>query len=303
MEFTLGLQSPFNLEYTLESGQVFRWKKLGEWWQGVVSGCVLRVMQEGETLKCVSSSDLIDSRFVRDYFRLDVSLEEVLTSISKDENIALAVQTFYGLRLIRQERWECLATFVLATNTNIPRIRSMVQKVCEEFGEPIQYGGVEYFAFPRPEVLAEAAVSDLQSCGLGYRAPFLKRVASTIEKGLIDFSEISMLEYEDAREALLKQLSGTKALPGVGPKVADCVLLYSFDMDEAFPIDVWISREIFKKYPGLIGFRTKKRLTQEKIKIPKGEYFAISSRLRSYFGPFAGYAQQYLFMMSRSENV
>ncbi|MGD1055652.1 MAG: DNA glycosylase [Nitrososphaerales archaeon] len=301
MEFTIGLESPFNLDYTLESGQVFRWQNRGEWWYGVVSGGVLKVRQEGDSLTCISSSDLLDSTFVRNYFRLDVGLENVLASIMRDETITLAVQTFYGLRLIRQERWECLASFVLATNSNIPRIRKMIQAVCARFGEPLQFEGIEYHAFPKPGVLSEAPLPDLKACGLGYRAPFLKHVAASVEEGRVDFSELSLLDYEEARKTLVKGLLGEKLLPGVGPKVADCVLLYSYDKDEAFPIDVWIARQIIRSYPKLLDPGLRMKLAPERrAKIGRGDYERISSKVRSYFGPYAGYAQQYLFMMARS---
>jgi len=301
MEFTIGIGSPFSLEYTLESGQAFRWQNKGGWWYGIVSGGVLKVKQEGDTLRCVSSSDLIDSAFVRRYFRLDVELEKVLSSIMKDDTIALAVQKFYGLRLIRQERWECLASFLLATNSNIPRIKKMVQAVCARFGEPLQFEGTEYRAFPKPEVLAEATVSDLRACGLGYRAPFLKHVAASVEEGRVDFSELSLLDYEEAREALVEELRGEKLLLGVGPKVADCVLLYSFDKDEAFPIDIWIARQVVRSYPKLLDPGMILKLApKRRVKIGRGDYDRISSIVRSYFGPYAGYAQQYLFMLARS---
>jgi len=301
MQFTLGLGSPFSLEYTLESGQVFRWHNQGEWWYGVVSGDALRVKQEGDTLRCVSSSEHIDSAFVRRYFRLDVELEEILSSMMKDETISLAVQTFYGLHLIRQDRWECLASFVLATNANIPRIKKMVQSVCMRFGEPIQFEGIEYYTFPAPGVISGASLADLSACGLGYRAPYLKRVAASVEEGKVDFSQLSLLSYEEAKRTLVNELQGEKPLPGVGPKVADCVLLYSFDMDEAFPIDVWIAREIVRSYPNLLDPLLRKKFSPGRsAKIGRGDYDRISAKVRSYFGPNAGYAQQYLFMMARS---
>lgn len=302
MEFTMGLESPFSLEYTLESGQAFRWQKKGEWWYGVASGGVLKIKQEGDSLVCISGSDLLGSAFVRSYFRLDVELEKVLSSIMKDETVTHAVQKFYGLRLIRQERWECLASFVLATNSNIPRIRKMIQAVSARFGKPIQFEGMEYHSFPEPAALSEAPLQDLRACGLGYRAPYLKRVATAVEEGRVDLSELSLKDYLDARNTLVKELLGEKLLPGVGPKVADCVLLYSFDMDEAFPIDVWIAREIVRSYPSLIDPALRTKLGPGKRpKIGRGEYDRISSKVRSYFGPYAGYAQQYLFMNARSE--
>jgi len=301
MEFTVATESPFNLDYTLESGQTFRWQNKGEWWYGTVSGGVLKIRQEGEVLRCVSSSDLLDSAFVRSYFRLDVELEKVLSSMMKDDTINLAIQTFYGLRLIRQDRWECLASFVLATNSNIPRIKKMVQAVCAKFGEPFVFEGAEYRAFPTPEVLSDALLSDLAACGLGYRTSFLQRVAACVDAGTVDFGELPLLGYQEARDLLIRQFQGGKLLPGVGPKVADCVLLYSFDMDEAFPIDVWIARQIALSYPSLIDERIRAKLSSHrKVNLSKGDYYKISSSARAYFGQYAGYAQQYLFMMARS---
>jgi N-glycosylase/DNA lyase len=297
----MGLESPFSLEYTLESGQAFRWQNRGDWWYGVVSRGALKVKQEGDSLVCISGSDLLGSAFLRSYFRFDVELEKVLSSIMKDETVTLAVQRFYGLRLIRQERWECLASFVLATNSNISRIKKMVHAVSTRFGKPIQFEGMEYHSFPEPAALSEAPLQDLRACGLGYRAPYLKRVAAAVEEGRVDLSELSLMDYLDARNILVKELLGEKLLPGVGPKVADCVLLYSFDMDEAFPIDVWIAREIVRSYPSLIDADLKVKLgLGKRAKIGRGDYDRISSRIRSYFGPYAGYAQQYLFMMARS---
>ncbi len=301
MEFTIGLESPFSLDYTLESGQVFRWENQGEWWYGVVSGGVLKLKQEGDSLRCLSGSDLLNSSFLRNYFRLDEELEQILASVMKDETITQAVQRFYGMRLIRQERWECLASFVLATNSNIPRIKKMVDAVCERYGEPLQFEGVQYMTFPKPETLAAASVADLRACGLGYRAPFLKHVALSIDEGKVDFSELSMRDYEEARSILLTELFGEKLLLGVGPKVADCVLLYSCGKDEAFPIDVWIARELAKSYPKLLSRELRKKLAAErKAKLGRGDYDKISSTARAFFGRYAGYAQQYLFMSARA---
>ncbi len=301
MEYTIAFESPFSLDYTLESGQVFRWERKGEWWYGVVSGGVLKAKQEGDSLKYSPSSDLLGSTFVRNYFRLDEKLEDVLASITKDKPITRAVQKFYGLRLIRQERWECLATFLLATNANIPRIKRMVSSICAKYGEPFEFEGTPYHAFPKPETLAGASVADLQGCGLGYRAPFLKHVASSVWQGKVDFTELATHDYETARKELLVELFGEKLLLGVGPKVADCVLLYSFDKDEAFPIDVWIARELARSYPRLFGPRLRKKLAHDgKTRIGLGDYERVSKAVRLHFGRYAGYAQQYLYMAARS---
>ena len=300
MEFTVPVDSPFNLDYTLDSGQVFRWRRTGEWWVGVVSGCVLKVKQEGDALRCVASSQNVGSSFVTSYFRLDEDLEGILAGITKDETVTKAIERFYGLRLIRQDRWECLASFLLATNANIPRIQKMVAEVSARFGRPFEFEGQSYHAFPGPGDLAGASVAELRSSGLGYRAPFLKRVAASVSAGHVDFERVASLPYEESRRLLLSELFGKKVLLGVGPKVADCVLLYSFDKDESFPIDVWIARAISRSYPELMGAPLRSRLRKDaRAKLSAAEYARVSSAVRGYFGEYAGYAQQYLFMAAR----
>jgi len=304
MDFNVALDTPFSLEYTLESGQLFRWERRGEWWLGIVSGAGIKLRQEGDTLRCSSSSDLLDNAFVTKYFRLDEDLDHVLASLAKDEVITKAIEKFYGLRLVRQDPWECLASFVLATNANIPRIKKMVSSVCSSYGEPMQFEGDTYHAFPNPEVLSKASVSDLRALGLGYRAPFLRHVANSVAEGRVDFGRIPDLSYDKSQELLLTELFGEKLLLGVGPKVADCVLLYSLGKDEAFPIDVWIARVLVKSYPHLLPQSLLRRLAPDaKFKLSTREYRRVSSSIRSHFGTFAGYAQQYLYMAAREEPV
>ncbi len=305
MQHTVDLGgAPFNLEYTLESGQVFRWENRGEWWYGVVGDGVLKIKQEGDSLFCESGTEALDAAFVRRYFRMDDDLMGIMGSIMKDKLMANAVQRFYGLRLIRQDMWECLASFVLATNSNIPSIRRMIANVCKAFGELFTFEGLQYRRFPMAETLSEASVSGLEGCGLGYRAPFLKRVAQAVHEGRIDLSELRLLDYAEARELLLKKLLGEKLLLGVGPKVADCVLLFSCDKDEAFPIDVWVARALTKYYPRLVDQKTVKRLMSKTTRsLGRGLYDSVSLAARSHFGRYAGYAQQYLFMLARTSSV
>jgi N-glycosylase/DNA lyase len=269
-----------------------------------VSGGVLKVRQEGEAIRCVSSSDDIDSAFVSSYFRLDEDLDHMLASISKDDTITKAIERFYGLRLIRQDRWECLASFVLATNANIPRIQKMVSDISTRYGRKIEFEGQDFYAFPSSGDLADAPVANLRACGLGYRAPFLKKVAKSVAQGRIDFERIASLPYEDALRLLQSELLGEKLLLGVGPKVADCVLLYSFGKDEAFPIDVWIARAIARWYPDLLSPSFRARLKKdEKAKLSPGDYARVSGSVRRNFGRYAGYAQQYLFVAARESGA
>lgn len=303
LEFTLELEGPFNLNFTLDSGQVFRWERRGEWWYGVVRDGALKVMQEGERLRCSSGSEAIDIAAVTRYFRLDEDLQPILASIAKDEKVTKAVERFYGLRLIRQDVWECLASFLLATNANIPRIKKMVSAICERYGEKSEYEGSAFSRFPTAASLAGARLEDLVRCGLGYRASFLRRVAQSVVDGRIDFSQLPRMGYEEAKRVLLTELLGEKVLLGVGPKVADCVLLFSCGHDDAFPIDVWIARELAKSYGGLLGPSLVKRLSGETAKLGPRDYEKVSSGVRSYFGQYAGYAQQYLFMAARESGA
>jgi N-glycosylase/DNA lyase len=304
LEFAVRLESPFDLEYTLESGQVFRWEHRGEWWFGVVDGGVLKVKLDGETLSCKSSTDRLDGRFVANYFRLDEDPRSILSSIRKDSTITRAVQKFYGMRLLRQDPWESLASFVLATNSNIPRIKQMVSNVSASFGQNMAFEGGTYSTFPTAGALAEAGLTRLRKCGLGYRAPFLKRVAEAVDRGKLDFSELSLVRYEKARETLLGRLLGEKLLLGVGPKVADCVLLFSCGKDQAFPIDVWVARSLLRFYPSLVGPSLRRKLgSTTKKNLTRREYGQLSSAARRHFGKHAGYAQQYLFMLARSEGI
>lgn len=301
MQFTVAPRPPFSLDYTLDSGQVFRWERRAESWYGVVDRGVLKVTLEGESLRCETSSDRLDGAFVRNYFRLDEEIQPILLSMMKDSTLTRAVQRFYGMRLIRQDGWECLASFVLATNSNIPRIKGMVANVSKAFGEVVEFEGTSYNLFPQPAALAEAPMVRLQGCGLGYRAPFLKKVAQAVDRGRIDFGELSVLDYERARDLLLVRLSGEKLLLGVGPKVADCVLLFSCGKDEAFPIDVWIARTLVRLYPQLLDPKLRKKLSGRKAALTLKEYKRVSDSAREHFGAYAGYAQQYLFMLARAE--
>lgn len=300
MEFTVPLDVPFNLEFTLQSGQVFRWEKRGAHWYGVVNGTILKVAQEMDVLRCTSGSDRVDSVFTARYFRLDDELAEVLASLSTDEPLAKAAERFYGLRLVRQDQWECLASFLLATNANIPRIKKMVSAVCEKYGRPFQFEGATFYSFPSAETLASARTSGLAACGLGYRASFLRKVAESVADGKFDFHRLTGLGYEESQKMLLAELFGEKVLLGVGPKVADCFLLYSCDKDESFPIDVWIARALARYYPGILGPRLRKRYAKDgRLRLTPGEYASLSKAARGRFGEYAGYAQQYLYMMAR----
>jgi N-glycosylase/DNA lyase len=260
---------PFDLDRTLGCGQVFRWEKKGRWWSGIVGKNVIRICQEGRTLTWHGAKE----EFIRDYFQVDLDLVRIIESIDRDPLIHAALKRCEGLRVIRQPAWECLGSYICATYANIPGIRKRISLLSESFGERIRIDGEWYSAFPSAEQLAEAALCDVKDCRLGYRAPYICETARTIAADPDWESRIALLPYSDARKELLR-------LKGVGKKVADCVLLFAFGKFEAFPVDVWIMRIMRQAYP--------------ERNLPEN-YDLVARNGRELFGPYAGYAQEYLF--------
>jgi N-glycosylase/DNA lyase len=308
LEFTLNLANVrFNLEHTLDSGQAFRWVQRGDWWYGILQDGAIKLRQEDASMFCVTADGShITPESLHSYFRLDDDLERIYSKIMKDDHMTEAVQRFYGLRLIRQDVWECLVSFVIATNTNIPRIKLMISKLCERFGEKGSFEGSPYALFPRPELLAEASMEDLAACGLGYRARFVRSVAQKVSSGSVDLEELRLFDYERARDVLTERLLGEKTLLGIGRKAADCVLLFSCGKDSSFPIDVWMARVLSKYYPKLFDKEIAARLSSHvssSARLSGGAYEEISASMRDYFGEYAGYAQQYLFHDARKSKL
>lgn len=259
----------FSLDATLGCGQVFRWEKKGDWWQGIVGSERIRVRQTARFLHFSGCS----SQTLTDYFQLDLDLETVLSSIRKDPLVGQSISRCEGLRIIRQPAWECLASYICATYANIPGIKQKISLLAEIYGQPFVSGHEIYYSFPSADALAVSGLGcGSYACSLGYRSPYLYETAREIaaDRGWDD--RIRGLPFDEARRSLLR-------LKGVGPKVADCVLLFAFGRYEAFPVDVWITRIMQKCYG-------RSDLTS---------YEKISGAGREYFGPNAGYAQEYLF--------
>lgn len=262
----------FNLEHTLASGQSFRWQKVGKAFIGVVSGHLIYIEQKGNRLLYRSLPRNVPSAKLRDYFGLNGAFAAALRSFPEDPLLLKALERFRGMRLLRQEPWETLISFIISSNNNINRIRSCIENLCRTFGREIQ-PGCGYYTFPGPEALSQTTLTVLrEGCNLGYRHKYVADTAREVFESPHLLSDIAALSYPDARKRLMK-------LPGVGPKVADCILLYSMGKLEAFPIDTWIRKIIQDNY-----------FNGEKVSLSKMQAFA-----RQRFGPFAGYAQLYLF--------
>lgn len=278
---------PFSLDHTLRCGQLFRWEKRDTWWYGVVQERLFKVKQVGRELYFKG----VDESFLRNYFGLDDDLPLILSKIDRDEHIGKAVQQFCGLRIVRQEPWECLVSYICATYKNIPAIKNMIHNLSKRFGQRKVFENREFYTFPRANRLADAGLEELENCNLGFRAKYVLQTSRIVASGEFSFNALGQLGYEEAKERLV-------ALPGVGQKVADCVLLFSLGRLEAFPVDVWIKRLILAYYKNHFDQSFIRRISKHGG-LSSSEYLEISSFGRSYFGEYAGYAQEYLFHYGR----
>ena len=265
-----------NVENSINSGQVFLWKKNKEFWNGVNGNDVLRVDIDGNI------SSYQNNKI--DFFRQNDNLEEIIKSISKDKTVKIAVKKFQGLRILRQDPFQCLISFIISSNSNIPKIKSNLEKISKKFGKKIKFHDQEFFLLPNPKKLAKASINEITSCGVGYRAKFIKEAAKIIDLKKIDFDYLKKCDYQNAKENICQ-------IPGVGGKVADCVLLFSLDKLEAVPLDRWIIRILEKYYKKKFEINTKT--------ITEKQYNILHKKIVNHFGPFAGYSQQFLFKMER----
>lgn len=287
--------TPFNLRHTLECGQAFRWKRLGGWWYGVVRGKVIKIRQVGDRLQFQSFPERVNADLIQNYFRLDDNLPFILSEINKDEHIRKAIQYLYGLRITRQEPWECLISYICATHKNIPAIKEMIRNLCRQFGRKITFDGYSFYTFPKPSDLAEANLEDMRKCKLGFRTKRVLETSKIISSGELDLEALRQVDHKKAKLELLR-------LPGVGHKVADCVLLFSLDRLQAFPVDVWMKKIILEFYPKFFSQSFIENVS-EKGSITDHEYKKLSNFGKKYFGPYAGYAQEHLFHWKRLERV
>jgi N-glycosylase/DNA lyase len=289
MEIQLTNSHPFNLDFTLCCGQSFRWDKRGEWWYGVVREKVFRICQIGNKLEFEN----VDANFVRDYFGLHDDLQEILSQITKDKHVETAVEKFKGLRILRQDPWECLISYICATYKNIPAIKQTLFKLTRKLGCKRRFDSYCFYTFPTPAELAKASVKELRECGLGYRAKYVSETANSIHESDFEFERLKGTSYKKARQKLLK-------FSGVGLKVADCVSLFSLKKLGAFPIDVWMKRLFVKHYTRYFQADFIRKISCQKSLAPS-EYERLSMFGRRHFGEYAGYAQEYLYHYQRTQ--
>ncbi len=273
--------SEFDLAATLGSGQVFHWHRAGEIFVGLI-GNELVVVSQPEPERLLLSAG--DTERVSRYFALDHDFTKIRRALPKgDKHLRAALKFAPGLRILRQPRWECLASFITSSLKQVAHIRQISLKLRERFGERItEAQGIELCAYPSPASLAQAGEKKLRECGLGYRAKFLHQTAVLIAEGAFDLDAVAALD-DDAACAKLCEL------PGVGPKIAQCTLLFGYERLGVFPIDVWIERALRELY-----FRDAKSEPSAN---------ALREFGVRHFGPYRGYAQQWLFHHVRTGGV
>jgi N-glycosylase/DNA lyase len=269
----------YDLAATLDSGQAFRWRPDDHGWSGVVAGRWVRLTQaDGDEIVAEAWTEPGNWDWLTQYLQVAVDLRAVVATFPDDPPLREAVEACWGLRLLRQEPWECLASFLMSSTKQIPQIRQIVAGLSHRFGTPVEgpHAEVPWTTFPSAANLASVGEAQLRSCRMGFRARYLRETAGRVADGQVRLETLGTLDRTAARAILME-------LPGVGPKIADCVLLFAYGFAEAFPVDVWILKALRGLY--FAG--------REVSPAALGE-FAIG-----HFGPHGGYAQQYLFHWMR----
>jgi len=270
------LVKDFDIQKTIESGQIFHYKKVGNTYLVATGKKAVAIKQEGNKIYFSGASE----NGIKDFFGLNDDLSKIykeITKLGKDKIMVHATKKFFGMRIMQQDPFECLISYILSINSNIPRIKKNIYDLCEKYGKEVKVNGYSINLFPTFETLDEVSLEELERLKFGFRAKFIKQTISLLPK--IDLYSLQNKKFEEAKKELM-------SLPGVGGKVAECVLLYSFKKLEAFPVDVWIKRIMSKEY-------LKKNAPLKQIK-----EFA-----KNYFGEYAGYAQLYLFSYAREMKI
>ena len=273
IKFTKIAAPDFDLAKTLDSGQVFHWEKVDDGFIGTIGNQPVYVEQRGATMFVTPGTQ----HLVRGYFALDHPLAQICGSFPHDRIMDAARDFCRGLRIIRQPKWECLATFICSSMKQVAHIRQISLALRRRFGDMGKLDNHAVYAFPRPERIARSSEKELRECALGYRAKNLRAAAKLVSSGEVDLHAWAALTDPELRANL-------SALPGVGAKIANCVMLFAYERLSAFPVDVWIERVLKQQY-----FSRGRKVTAMQLR-----RFS-----ESYFGDYGGYAQQYLFHHAR----
>lgn len=270
----------FNIKQILECGQCFRWEKVGELnYIGVAFGKVIEVVQEGDTVTILNTNEKDFNEIWKDYFDLENDYSEIKKGLANDEILSKSVEYGYGIRLLNQEPFELVISFIISARNSIPSIMKTIKKISERWGNPIEYKGNTYYTFPTPEQLKDITEEEVKETGASFRSKYIVDTVKKIYEDKDILNRIKSLSDDECHTAL-------QEFKGVGAKVADCIMLFSMNKKSAFPVDVWVKRAMMYFYNAEEGSLNKIRI------------FA-----RNKFGKLSGYAQQYLFYYARENKI
>ncbi len=283
-ELILQNQDSFVLEHIFDCGQCFRWEKQpDESYIGVVKNGVLKVSKKNKDVFIKGYLNCSLKDFVNDYFDLDFDYKKIKQKLSKiDDNLKLATEFGTGIRILKQDLWEMIISYIISSNNNIPRIKKIINAISQKYGTKVIWDNKEYYLFPTVKELSKATQEDIRALGAGFRDKYIYKTTSIISNNQIDLDKLKKLSTDDARNVL-------KQCQGIGDKVADCILLFGMHRFDVYPVDVWVRRvtnELYIHNPD-----------ENKVKKEDIINFAFNK-----FGDIAGLAQQYLFYYRRENN-
>jgi N-glycosylase/DNA lyase len=272
------LKEKLDLELSLFSGQAFRWKKKLNWYYGFIDNKFLKLRIKNNCLEYVCSDDWVAQDKVYDYFGLGIKYDEIFENFD-DELFTVAYKKLQGMRVLNQDPWECLISFIISAWSNVPKISNTIHLLCQKLGHKYILDDIVGYSFPSPIQITGLTESEMKSFGLGYRGQYVLKTSKIIEENKILLSDFYNEDYFDSLKFLL-------TFPGVGDKVANCVLIYSLKKYNAFPVDLWVERLLVEDY----GLNKKMSL------INKRKWG------QNYFGKYTGIIQHYLFHYKRKYN-
>lgn len=269
----------FDLGQTFSCGQCFRWERDSDGtYTGLYGAHPLRIGQQGDVITLYHTTKEEYETIWRGYFDLNTDYRAIQAHLSRDAVMRRAISAGRGIRLLVQEAFETLISFIISANNNIPRIKGIIARLCEAFGAPAPFEGGTVYAFPTAETLTRLTRADLAPLRAGFRDKYILDAAQKAASGAVDFDAVYAMDYAAAKRELKKVM-------GVGDKVADCVLLFGFQKYDAFPVDVWVRRVLEYCYPD-------------------GAHRSDAAAFaRERFGPYGGFAQQYLFYYARENKI
>lgn len=276
--YEIKLNNKLDLDNTLFSGQAFRWYKKGDWYYGYINNVFIRLRKKNNFIEYENSQKIIFESEIKNYFDLDNDYSNIFLELN-DKNASLAFQSYDGMKVLNQDPWECLISFIISAWSNVPKISKSINELCLELGDKQVVGSETGYTFPSPNIISNVNENYLRKFALGYRSKYVLATSKMLNNNLNLIYDLFNYEYDNALNELLK-------FPGVGDKVANCVLIYSLKKSFAFPVDLWVERILVDDYK-----------LEKKVPLVKKRKWA-----QNHFGKYSGIIQHFLFHYKRKYN-